>query len=375
VTRDDARQLDELCAAWGRGGLRSRMPPPAAGFSGGSLHVVSLAETAGRFVLKPFAAGTARQRAEWVHQLMHHARNAGLTEVPRLLMTVAGESVVERADGRLWELVEFVEGRPCASPTPARAAAALGVVARLHGAFASWPGAVPDHGPSPGVVRRMEQACDLLGRPWATRLDAVGVRAGASEAGASEFVREVHAACRDVDRILAGPPGRRGLVAVAEAGIGAVGRQAVLRDIWSDHVLFARGDSPRVAGIIDFHAAGIDTPVTDLARLLGSWDTAVWDMQATPAPGPFSGLADRWTEPLAAYEQARGQSLSAADRWLCGWLHASAVICSLDNWFRWTLEENRHFSEASRALARIRGLRASLPHALEWLSHAAKPPV
>lgn len=362
MIRDDACRLDDLCAGWGHGLVRSRVPLAATGFSGASLHVVSFADVPGRFVLKPFAADVTRQRAEWVHQLMHHARNAGVTEVPRVLSAAAGGSVGESEDGRLWELVEFVEGQPCASPTPAQAAAAMRAIGRLHGALASWPGAVPDHGPSPGVVRRMEQARDLLARPWATRLEA----ADRSE-GTAERVGEVRAVCRNADRILAGPLGRRGLAAVAEAGIGAVRRQAVLRDIWSDHVLFDPMAPARVAAIVDFHAAGIDTPLTDLARLLGSWE-----MQVPLGLAAVPGLADRCAEPLAAYEQATGRPLTAADRWLCEWLRASAVICSLDNWFRWVLEENRHFADAGRVLGRIRRLLADLPAAVEWLSHAAK---
>ncbi|MGB8851956.1 MAG: aminoglycoside phosphotransferase family protein [Pirellulales bacterium] len=365
MIRDDACRLDGVCAAWGHGRLRSWMPLAATGFSGASLYVVSFADVPGRFVLKPFAANVPRQRAEWVHQLMHHARHAGVTEVPQLLTTAAGGSVGESEDGGLWELVEFVEGQPCASPTSAQAAAALVAVARVHGAVASWPGAVPDHGPSRGVVRRMEQARNLLGRSWATRLEAAD-----SRDGTAELAQEVRALCRDADRILAGPLGRRSLTAVAEAGIGAVHRQAVLRDIWSDHVLFDPMAPARVAGIVDFHAAGIDTPLADLARLLGSWEIEVpLGLAVVPS------LADRWAEPLAAYEQASGRSLAAADRWLCGWLSASAVICSLDNWFRWILEENRHFADASRVLARIRRLLVDLPAAVEWLSHAAKLPV
>ena len=362
MTCDDARRLDEVCAAWGRGQVRSRMPLAATGFSGAAVHVVSLADHPGRFVLKPFATHVSRQRAEWVHHLMRHARAAGVTEVPRLLTAATGGSVVESGDGRLWELVQFVDGQPCPSPTQSQAAAAVDVLARLHASLASLPGAAPDHGPSSGVVRRMGQARDLLGRPWVTRLNAAEGRTRAAG-----LPREFDEVWREADRILADPPGLRGLTAVAEAAIGDVRRQAVLRDIWGDHVLFDPANRARVAGIIDFHAAGVDTPITDIARLLGSWET-----RATAAPTRATGLADRWQEPLAAYERASGRSLTAADRWLCGWLHASAVICSLDNWFRWTVEESRHFPDASRVLTRIRRLLAELPAAVEWLSHAAK---
>lgn len=43
--------------------------------------------------------------------------------------------------------------------------------------------------------------------------------------------------------------------------------QPCIRDIWHDHVLF---DGDRVTGLIDFGAMQIDTPATDIARLVGS---------------------------------------------------------------------------------------------------------
>ena len=52
--------------------------------------------------------------------------------------------------------------------------------------------------------------------------------------------------------------------------------QPCLRDIWHDHVLFT-GD--KVTGMIDFGAVDIDTPATDIARLVGSLvgdDAAGW---------------------------------------------------------------------------------------------------
>ena len=43
--------------------------------------------------------------------------------------------------------------------------------------------------------------------------------------------------------------------------------QPCIRDIWHDHILFTGN---RVTGIVDFGALDIDTPATDIARLLGS---------------------------------------------------------------------------------------------------------
>jgi Ser/Thr protein kinase RdoA (MazF antagonist) len=164
--------------------------------------------------------------------------------------------------------------------------------------------------------------------------------------------------------------GRRCLMAVATARIGAVRRQAVVRDLWSDHVLFADREPARVAGIVDFHAAGIDTPLTDIARLLGSWPRPGGEAKAAAG-----GLTGGWCEPLAAYGEARGQPLTTAEAWLCDWLHAAGVICGLDNWFRWTLEENRRFPDGHRAIERMQRLLADLPTAIDWVASAGNQPV
>ncbi len=370
MTSEHETGVVRLCAAWGRGPAVVVESLSTVGFSGSPVQLVTLADAVGRFVLKPFAPHVTRERAEWVHGLMRHARAAGVAEVPEVLTPAdGGSSVVEDRTGRRWELVQFVEGQPCASPTPPRAAAALDVLARLHLALRSAVHAAPDDGRSPGVERRIEQASELLARPLSRRCAA---RVDASEEPSSgiDCVARVRAACRAADQHLATPLGRRGLTAIATARIGPVQRQAVVRDIWSDHVLFDTAAADRVAGIVDFHAAAIDTPLTDIARLLGSWE---WPSRGSEPAA--SGITARWPGPLAAYADARGAPLTAADRWLCDWLHASAVICGLDNWFRWILEESRRFPDTNRALERIHALLAELPHAVDWLARAGNQPV
>jgi len=369
VTSEHETGVVRVCAAWGRGPAVVASPLATVGFSGSPVQVVTLANAAGRFVLKPFAPHVTRERAEWVHGLMRHARAAGVIEVPEVLTAADGRSVVEDHTGRRWELVQFIEGQPCASPTPVQAASALDAVARLHGALTSLSGAAPDYGQSPGVERRIQQARDLLARPLGRHL-CRRLDSGDEPNGAVDLSARVHAACREADRVLATPLGRCSLEALATARIGRVQRQAVARDLWSDHVRFDLTAPNRVAGLIDFHAAGIDTPLTDIARLLGSWPSSACVSEDSPG-----GLTDRWRGPLAAYGRGHGQPLTAADRWLCDWLHASAVICSLDNWFRWTLEENRRFLDVSRALDRIHGFLAELPSVVEWLAHAGNQPV
>jgi Ser/Thr protein kinase RdoA (MazF antagonist) len=117
-----------------------------------------------------------------------------------------------------------------------------------------------------------------------------------------------------------------------------------------------------VAGIVDYHAAGVDTPATDLARLLGSWRGEA-----------VGGLVAGWPAALAAYEAVR--PLTVAERSLVPWLHATGVVFGLDNWFRWTIEEGRQFAGVHAVLDRIERLSARLPAALEWLGTSPGNPV
>ena len=119
--------------------------------------------------------------------------------------------------------------------------------------------------------------------------------------------------------------------------------QAVLRDVWSDHVLFEHG---RVSGFIDFHAAGIDTVATDIARLVGSWGLA-------------AGVSPAWEDGFHAYERVR--PLDDEERRLVGFLHHAGVIVAIDNWFRWIVEERRTFPDEVAVANRLGRLVAALP--------------
>jgi Ser/Thr protein kinase RdoA (MazF antagonist) len=133
----------------------------------------------------------------------------------------------------------------------------------------------------------------------------------------------------------------------------------VLRDVWAEHVLFATAAPLRVAGFIDLHAAGVDSPATDIARLLGSW--------RPDAIG--GGFFEAWAGAIAAYEARR--PLAAAERHAIPLLHAAGVVFGLDNWFRWVLEEGRTFPDPDAVLRRADRLLAALPPALQELATIA----
>lgn len=339
--------VGRLSAAW-LGADSIRVAPLAGGgFSGSAVYLVEHVATGRKFVLKRFPESTPLHRCAWVHALMKHVRAAGIAAVPDVIdhrHAAAGESpsIVVDGEGGCWELVAFMPGRSTERPTPGQAARALETLAAVHVAAAGLSPAVAS-GPSPGVVRRREQARHLLALPWRRRRAAIGMDADA--AVLARFDEAIH----KFDR--AG--GMRTLERIAATEPGPLALQPVLRDIWSDHVLFA-AEGERVSGIVDYHAAGIDSPATDLARLLGSWSLA--------GERRAMSLVEAWPDAIAAYERVR--PLAPDERRLVPWLHATGVILGLDNWFRWTLEERRTFPDAARMHERIARLVAALGPAI-----------
>jgi Ser/Thr protein kinase RdoA (MazF antagonist) len=345
-------QLTTLCRQWCATAPVSVALLGTQGFSGSQVFVVEFPDTPGRFVLKCFHAAASREHASFVHDLVRHVRGEGVTQVPEVMPALDGDTIVRDAEGRLWELSRFVPGVPVPCPTPSQAAAAAMALAGLHLAAARLAAHPPRRDVSPGLALRIERARDLLASPWQTRRQAWS-----------------HAACHrmpvDLGMALEARVATAIDVFTASGGDAFVARvaslrpdpcvlQPALRDVWCDHVLFADAASAAVTGIIDLYAASIDTPATDLARLAGSWNA--------PAGGERLSLIERWPAALAAYGAVR--PLSAVEVMLIPFLHATGVLFGLDNWFRWTLEEHREFSDPLRMLARIDSLLTELPAAI-----------
>jgi Ser/Thr protein kinase RdoA (MazF antagonist) len=313
----------------------------AGGFSGQPVWLV--AADGRQFVLKAFSAAMSPERARWIHARMRQARAAGISEVPAVQVADDGDSIVA-AGGCSWELLDYVVGLQCSHPTLEQTAAALAVLARVHAAASEQP----VRGVSRAFAERIAAAQRLTERPW-THLLAAAARSPATPLWSA--VRErLLAAGRNWTQ----SSGDRWLALGAALECPIVSGQWVLRDIWSEHVLFAPGSAARVAGLIDYHASGVDTPATDVARLLGSW------MEAE------ASLPDWWASRLAAYEAVR--PLSAAERRGIPFLAASGVVFGLDNWFRWILEEGRQFASTAQVLGRVDRLMVALPASLEILA-------
>jgi len=341
-----------LCRRWCATGPVSVAPLGAAGFSGSQVYMVELPDSPGRFVLKSFHAAASRDHAAFVHQLVRHIRAECSTQLAEVMPALDGDTVVIDVDGRLWELSRFMPGVAVPCPTHTQAAAATTALARLHLAAAGLPDHPPRAGISPGVERRINQARQLLAQPWQAR------RAAWSQGGRSLLTDDTFAALDDrvatAIAIFNQCGGEMLLARVAAMRSRSCVLQPVLRDVWCDHVLFADARSDEVTAIIDLHAAGIDTPATDLARLMGSW--------CSPGEREHPSLMDRWPEAIAAYERAR--PLSREESELIPFLYGTGVVLGLDNWFRWTLDEHRVFPDARRMLDRIDRLLTELPGAM-----------
>ncbi len=340
--------LAELCRRWCAAAPVSVTPVGTPGFSGSQVFAVELPDISGRFVLKSFHAAASVEHARFVHRLVMHLRAEGLTQVPEVMPAVDGDTIVTDSSGVLWELVRFMPGEAIPCPTPPQAAAAAAALARLHLAAARLPGQPVRTGLSPGVGRRIEQACQLRAISWQSR------RAALPQATTRSPLAGIAARFDAAISIFASCGGDAFIERLADMRPAECLQQVVLRDVWCDHILFADRRSDRVTGILDLHAAGIDTPVTDLARLLGSWHA--------PARNQQRSLCDRWPEAMTAYDVER--PLSSVDVGLISFFHATAVVFGLDNWFRWILDEQRTFADPQRVLARIDSLLQELPDAL-----------
>jgi hypothetical protein len=211
------------------------------------------------------------------------------------------------------------------SPNHQKLGAAMTALAKFHSAVSDFPkmGLQQVAGAPPAISRRLSRLREL------------------SRRGASQFSDSINL---DIwpeltplaDRFLAAMPGvlLRAIAQLAPLSNIVLPVQPCIRDIWHDHVLFT-GDG--VTAIIDFGATDIDTPATDVARLLGS---LVGDDEAG------------WRTGMSAYSRIR--PLTADEERAAKALDTSSPILAGYNWLRWIHVDGRQFEDHARIVERFR---------------------
>jgi Ser/Thr protein kinase RdoA (MazF antagonist) len=304
----------------------------AGGFSGARIWRGPTAD--GReFCLKAHPTAADADRLERVvHGWMLMARSAGVTFVPRVEQTLGGRTVVQ-AVGRVWEVTEWMPGRPDfgATSTDNRLFAAVTAVARLHEA---WWNLSEGVAPCPAVHRRWQAL-----RAWEALIVAGWRPSPAPGDPVRPHVQQAF------DRLPAAVG--RATAALTSRLAVPVPVQPCLSDIWQDHVLFT-GDV--VTGIIDYAAAKIDHVAVDLARLLGSI---------------VPGDPERIAAALDAYRAIRPLAHSE----LVELLDWTGVIVAVTNWLRWLYFDGRAYPNRGAVAERF----GALTRRLEELSPIDRP--
>jgi homoserine kinase type II len=279
------------------------------------------------------------RRLQFIHAVLQHAARNGISFIPVPISTRDGKSFVHRA-GHLWQLEPWMPGAADyeQSPRVEKLRAAMTALAQFHVATADFqPRATTLRGDAnvrsipttnhSAIPRRLAQLREL------------------SHRGTNELSRAVTGT---IWPELA-PLARQFVAAFPIAAQNAIEKlepltaarlplQPCLRDIWHDHILFT---DDVVTGIIDFGAVDIDTPATDIARLLGS-------LVADDSEG--------WRTGLAVYSAVR--RLSDEETLAVFALDKSSTVLAGCNWIRWIYVERRDFENRAQVISRFRRILA-----------------
>ena len=311
----------------------------AGGWSGSLLWRVEAASGQDYCLRRWPAEHPSAERLELIHSILEHVGSHGFEKLPTPIRTASGTFVTH--ENHLWELALWLRGEAVsgAYPSTERLRAAMRALADFHVAAATFYRSI---GFAPTITERLRifhklQGGDLhaietaLRRPLDPLLDirAQPLFEAASSALADDCWNHLAAHARD-----------------------QLPLQPAIRDIHRDHVLFL-GDE--VSGIIDFGALRIDTPLADVARLLGS-------MAGNDAHLRETAL-DAYSGRRAAREgEAPAEPLSPHERKLINVLDQTVLILSVFSWLRWLYMERRDMGPAEPIARRWDEITARLLH-------------
>jgi Ser/Thr protein kinase RdoA (MazF antagonist) len=299
-------------------------------------------------------AHPSQERLQEIHQHMRLLTACGIAFTPELYCSRSGSTLISDS-GRWWELTTWLPGKadylPCSSGTRLRSA--MEALARIHHVWSLGRGVLSTRGTqatavgSPTLSDRLTRLATWQARRHELRRLLPRVDCAAERQLVVDTSDVLDAWCE---------PLRQKLLSLAEQ---AVEQHFVLRDIWSEHVLFA-GDE--VTGVIDFGAARWDEPTTDLVRLLGSLEPhstsqrqmaleAYNQVRSELAQGLSGELVLTTPTTLARaprFEPLRWERFQVLDQ--------TATLLSAAQWLEWLVLEDRDFVQPrNELLERWRG--------------------
>lgn len=345
--------------AWLRSRGVRRVTPIAGGLSGAVVfHAVAddargagreeVGETGGAWAVRGWPEGVSSERVAEVHRIVQVALRAGCRLVPAIepvdFFTASGPRPTHLvAEGRVWECCQWMAGRAPHGGDDLLAVlteAATGV-AHFHRAVASLG---ESHVPVPAVQTRLQRLAQLDATFRDTKLRTALPRSSASVAGQGDSLASLQLAVECLRENWASHR-RRAAMLLEPWATRPLRQQFVLRDIHLENALFVDG---RMSGIVDFDAIRVDSPATDLARLVGS--AALLPQPASePRPAALPWL-ELWSAALAAY-RAVG-AFSTEEEQLARVLAEVNPLVVVANWVVWVLYEGRVFPGPDAAIAR-----------------------
>lgn len=265
-------------------------------------------------------SGPDPQRLTWIHQRLQQAAYLRIVSVP---LAGADSATFLMHDGRLWEVSPWLPGSPCVASVASlsQIQAAMRAVRQLHEAWGV-------ERTSPRVPPAWLDRRHLLDR-WIDPTEPM-TRAIALALPHDELSSELRA--RGVAMLERWLPVAHEQIERWDGSLWPL--QPVLRDLWSEHVLFTGAE---VSGIIDYGAMRFDTIATDLGRLVGSWvgdDVSGWKI-AEQAYG------------IAEPEESEGVWSFARSLEFCG------LVLGVGNWLRWIWVERREFADWKAVAKRL----------------------
>ena len=313
----------------------------ARGWSGSAIWRVTAAGE--EYCLRRWPGSQTPDRLRLIYQVLTHAGARGIEFVPVPLTTTHGDLFVW-AQGNFWELTPWMPGAADyrANPSPVRLAAAMEALAKFHRATcdvastspASGRRQPPDGPVAPAIAERLETVTNLLRGDFD--------RIAACSHGLNPELDRRSATILSLTRHRLQP-----LVAPLEAASRLhLTLQPAIRDVHHDHVLFT-GD--RVTGLIDFGALRLDTPLADVARLVGSLagDDQSQRIQAFHAYSSLRPITDE-------------------DRHVINLLDQCNVVLSGLSWLRWLYLDRRDMGPLPPILTRLDELISRLQVAGKW---------